>query len=61
MNGDPKASPTPDDLSPREREAVSYLEMLDRQGANQRPRPAQSQYCEHGGYRSLCPECSELR
>ena len=55
--------PTPDDrdLSPREREAVRYLDMLDRQDANQRRSPSRSQYCEHGGYRSLCPECSELR
>jgi hypothetical protein len=49
------------DLSRTEREAVEYLDRLDRQDANQRPVPDRSQYCEHGGYRSLCPECSELR
>ena len=50
-----------DDLSQQEREAIRYLEMVERSDASQRPQPQRSQYCEHGGYRSLCPECSELR
>lgn len=37
------------------REAKSWADSLDP------TRPARSHKCEHGSYRSLCPECSPLR